>query len=274
MHAEIRDLNSSNLSQLLELLNSDLATHLFVASRANEVLAQKSSSSILGFFEDDKLTSGLFLGPNIVPFFLDEVTAEYFAKYLANYPKRFASIVGPKKEVSLLWSKVSQDFPQPRLIRETQHLFVLDNELPKHPQAHVRLATVEDLDSYTSASIEMFTGEVGLAPFDLVEYRMRVQAQIESQNSYGWFSSDGRVLFKVDVGAQFNGACQLQGVWLHPDLRGKDFSAGLLQMAINQIQAHGLKKITLYVNDFNLPAVSLYKKLGFVEHNKFQTIFF
>lgn len=274
MTFEIRELNSSNLQELLELLNQDLATHLFVASRANEVLSMRSSSSIVGFFADGKLSGGLLLGPNIVPFYFVQTDASYFSKYLANFPKRFASIVGPKADVTLLWEKVSQDFPRPRLVRDSQTLFVLDKLLPQHPQSNVRLAKLSDLDAYTSASIEMFTGEVGLAPFDLVEYRLRVKSQIESGNSYGWFANDGRVLFKVDVGAQFNGACQLQGVWLHPDLRGKDYSAGLLQMAINQIQSHGFGKITLYVNNFNKPAVSLYKKLGFIEHNQFQTIFF
>jgi predicted GNAT family acetyltransferase len=120
----------------------------------------------------------------------------------------------------------------------------------------------------------MFTGEVGLAPNDVVEYRQRVRAQITSNCSYGWFAQDGRVLFKVDVGAKYNDACQLQGVWLHPDLRGKGYSPELLQMAINLIQKQHCKKITLYVNDFNLPAISLYQQLGFVERNIFQTIFF
>ena len=32
--------------------------------------------------------------------------------------------------------------------------------------------------------------------------------------------------------------------------------------------------ITLYVNDFNKPAIALYEKLGFIKRNEFQTIFF
>lgn len=274
MNAEIRQLNSSDLPRLLELLNRDLETHLFIASKANDILSQRINSSIIGYFEYGDLHSGILVGPNIVPFFVDENSADFFATFLTKFPKRSASIVGPKKDVSLLWSKVSNLFPEPRLVRETQILFSLTHELPLHPQSHIRFATIDDLDAYTSASIEMFTGEVGLAPFDLVEYRLRVKGQIESGNAYGWFADDGRVLFKVDVGAEFNGACQLQGVWLHPDLRGKDYSAALLQMAINKMQSGGLKTICLYVNDFNLPAVSLYRKLGFTEHNLFQTIFF
>ncbi len=274
MFCEIRELDSSDLTDLLSNLASDLETHLFVASRSHEVLSRKSSSSILGYFEDGDLVGGVLFGPNLVPFNLTENAATEFGKFLTQLSLRFASIVGAKSDVEKLWKNLESALPKPRLIRETQKLFVLDEVLPQHHDSKVRLANTSDLDAYTLASIEMFTGEVGLAPNDLVEYRQRVRSQITSNSSYGWFAPDGRVLFKVDVGSKYNDACQLQGVWLHPDLRGKGYSAELLHMAINQIQNLHSKKITLYVNDFNLAAVSLYKRLGFVERNEFQTIFF
>lgn len=59
MYPEIRELNLSDLPALISNLEKDLETHLFVASRAEEVLAKKSSSSILGYFEDGELKGGV-----------------------------------------------------------------------------------------------------------------------------------------------------------------------------------------------------------------------
>ncbi len=274
MYPEIRELNSNDLPALLFNLQKDLETHLFVASRSEEILAKKSSTSILGYFEDGELKGGVLFGPNLVPFNISEDAAFSFGKFLNQMSLRFASIVGAKSDVENLWLPMSRFLPTPRLIRENQKLFVLENALPQHHDSKVRLANLSDLDAYTFASLEMFTGEVGLAPNDPIEYRQRVKSQISANISYGWFAGDGRVLFKVDVGSIFNGSCQLQGVWLHPELRGKGYSSELLHMAINLIQMQHAQKITLYVNDFNIPAVSLYERLGFVQRNLFQTIFF
>jgi predicted GNAT family acetyltransferase len=274
MFCEIRDLDSSDLHQLLESLKGNLETHLFVASRASELLSKKSNTSVLGYFEDGDLIGGVLYGPNLVPFNLNENAAVEIGKFLSNLSIRCASIVGAKTDVEILWANLANFFPAPRLVRERQLLFVLNQILPVHEDSKVRLVADSDLDAYTSASIEMFTSEVGLPPFNLVDYRQRVRSQISANLSYGWFAGDGRVLFKVDVGSHFDGFCQLQGVWLHPDLRGRGFSTELLHMAINLIQKQHTPKITLYVNDFNKPAVALYEHLGFVGTNEFQTIFF
>jgi len=274
MICEIRELNFNDLNVLLENLHTDLETHLFVASRANEVLSRQTSSSVLGYFEDGRLVIGVFYGPNIVPFNVTKNAAEEFGKFFSKLTNRCASIVGAKSDVEILWPEISSNLPTPRLVRENQLLFVLEKVLIQHEDSKVRKVLDSDLDRYTSASIEMFTGEVGLPPNDLMEYRIRVKSQISVGNSYAWFAGDGRVLFKVDVGSQFDGACQIQGVWLHPELRGRGYSKELLHMAINLIQKQHAQKITLYVNDFNKPALALYRNLGFIEHNVFQTIFF
>ncbi len=274
MFCEIRELNSSDLNSLLNCVQKDLYTHLFVASRASEVLSRKTSASVLGYFEDGNLESAIMYGPNLVPVNMTEIASAEFGKFLGQLTNRCASIVGAKSDVVSIWSNVKSFFPEPRLLRETQILFVLENVLPILPDTKVRSVDDSDLEAYVSASIEMFAGEVGLVPADLVEYRQRVRSQIVAKFSYGWFSEDGRVLFKVDVGSKFDGACQLQGVWLHPDLRGKGYSTQLLHMAINLIQKEHATKITLYVNDFNSPAIALYQRLGFTNHNEFQTIFF
>ena len=274
MICEIRELNPDDLAETLNLLSEDFYANIFVASRANEILQHKSANSILGYFEDGKLVSGLFYSANIVPFSITKNAAVEFGKFLARLNNHHASIVGAKSDVENLWEESQNCFPRPRLVRENQLLYVIENELPILQDNKVRKVELIDLDNYFAASVEMFTGEVGLPPLDLTEYRLRVKSQIEAGNSYAWFASDGRVLFKVDIGSKFNNAGQLQGVWLHPELRGRGFSVALLHMAINHIQRDYCQNITLYVNDFNEAAVALYERLGFKNHGSFRTIFF
>ena len=62
-------------------------------------------------------------------------------------------------------------------------------------------------------------------------YRARV-AQLISQ---GWafaIVEDGEVLFKTEVGAATSYACQLQGVWVRPDRRGRGHRGGALAAVV------------------------------------------
>jgi predicted GNAT family acetyltransferase len=131
------------------------------------------------------------------------------------------------------------------------------------------------LESYIDASADMFTGEVGLDPMahHAVGYVDRLSQNLESGFAYGWVA-DGEILFKVDVGAVTPTSCQIQGVWLIPRLRGQGLSVELMRQALILIQQDFHVTPCLYVNDFNAPALALYRKLGFETLDEFMTLFF
>jgi hypothetical protein len=52
------------------------------------------------------------------------------------------------------------------------------------------------------------------------------------------------------------------GVWTSPDLRQRGFARTLLREVCGHLARKG-KTVTLFVNDFNRPAVALYEALGF-----------
>ena len=143
-------------------------------------------------------------------------------------------------------------------------------------QPTVRAATLADLDSYLEASVDMFTSEVGISPVagGVLPYRARVEETIRNGLAFGWFTPDGSTLFKLDVGAFVGDICQLQGVWLAPQLRGQGLSKSLLSQAIKQVQTRIAPEVCLYVNSFNQPALRSYLSLGFVQKSTFATIFF
>jgi predicted GNAT family acetyltransferase len=59
-----------------------------------------------------------------------------------------------------------------------------------------------------------------------------------------------------------NDAVQLMGVWTHPKYRRHGLSRELLREVCGHLGRKG-KTVTLFVNDFNRPAIGLYESLGF-----------
>jgi predicted GNAT family acetyltransferase len=57
-------------------------------------------------------------------------------------------------------------------------------------------------------------------------------------------------------------AAQLMGVWTHPRYRRR----GLMRESLREVCGHLFRRgktVTLFVNDFNKPAIGLYESLGF-----------
>jgi predicted GNAT family acetyltransferase len=82
---------------------------------------------------------------------------------------------------------------------------------------------------------------------------------------------NGEVVFKAEVGSQSPTVSQIQGVWVHPEWRGRGLgTAGTATLAAVVV---GTGRIaSLYVNDFNTVAKATYDRIGFVEVGTFATI--
>jgi predicted GNAT family acetyltransferase len=82
------------------------------------------------------------------------------------------------------------------------------------------------------------------------------------------------VVFKAEIGAVTPLACQVQGVWVPPELRGRGHAAAGMAAVV----AHALRAVapvvSLYVNDFNVPARAAYRRVGFSEAGTFMSVLF
>ena len=104
-------------------------------------------------------------------------------------------------------------------------------------------------------------------------YRARV-AELISQGRAFARIEDGRVIFKAEVGAATAQACQIQGVWVDPGLRGRGLANGGMAAVVAQAQESIAPVVSLYVNDFNAPARAAYTKVGFAEVGTFMSVLF
>ena len=66
---------------------------------------------------------------------------------------------------------------------------------------------------------------------------------------------------------------QLQGIWTPPELRGRGLASASLAAICDRL-FDVFPTLSLYVNDFNEPAIALYRRVGFEHVGDFQTMLF
>jgi predicted GNAT family acetyltransferase len=96
---------------------------------------------------------------------------------------------------------------------------------------------------------------------------------IRASRSFARIEPDGHVTFKAEIGAVTPYACQVQGVWVPPEDRGRGHAvrgmAAVVQAALDLAPV-----VTLYVNDFNAPARAAYRHAGFSQVGTFMSVLF
>jgi predicted GNAT family acetyltransferase len=158
-------------------------------------------------------------------------------------------------------------------VRENQPLMSLNRMPTCDIDPEVRQVRPDEIDTYLVAAIDMFIGEVGVDPRigdGGRGYRRRVANLIAAGRAWARFEN-GEVVFKAEVGSQSPSVSQIQGVWVHPEWRGKGLgTAGTATLAAVIV---GTGRIaSLYVNGFNTVARATYDRVGFVEVGTFATV--
>jgi predicted GNAT family acetyltransferase len=122
----------------------------------------------------------------------------------------------------------------------------------------------------------MFTQEVGVSPIAQgggAAYRNRISELITSKRSFVR-TQHGEVIFKAEIGALGNGVAQVQGVWVHPDFRGQGLAAPAMAAVVSRVLNDLAPTVSLYVNEFNKPALATYERVGFEVVDTFATVLF
>lgn len=173
------------------------------------------------------------------------------------------AIISPAALVDLLWNRLRTRLGAPTVVRMNQPIYAIRGRLDYPDLKQSRYATLHDLDALVPACAAMHREEVGIDPLerDAAGYRERIRELIEKKRAVIRVA-DGRIVSKCEYSAVTTEAVQLMGVWTSPDLRRNGFSRQTLQEVCGHLARKG-KTVTLFVNDFNHPAVALYESLGF-----------
>lgn len=276
----VRALVPADLASLETLLDRDPRANLFVRHRVLETGLRDAllGGSILGCFRDDELVAACHCGANLVPVEADAAAVDAFADHLlapaaAPTARRSASLVGRQDAVLRLWSRLEGTWGPARSLRTDQPFLALDRDPDLQGDPRVRRIMIDEVDALYPASVAMFREEVGIDPEagGSAGYRARVSQLVARGWAFG-IVEHGEVVFKTEVGAAAGGVCQLQGVWVHPDLRGQGLAAPALASVVRLVRRDVAEDVTLYVNDFNTPARAAYARVGMHQVDTFASI--
>lgn len=214
-----------------------------------------------------------YSGANLIPLrgSADDVSA--FADKALSAPRRCSSLVGRAELVLPLWQRLEPGWGTARDVRADQPLMALDGPALCAADPFVRPVRMEELDAYLVAAIEMFIGEVGIDPRlgdGGRSYRRRVAGLIAAGRAWARFER-GEVVFKAEIGSQSPTVGQIQGVWVHPQWRGRGLGAAGTA-TVSEAVLRGGRIASLYVNGFNEVARATYAKIGFTQVGTFATI--
>lgn len=261
----------------MRVLATNPIENVFVSSRISSagLEAGNLGCPVWGFERDGVLRSLCHAGANLVPVNADEEAIDAWTEFAG--PERMCfSIVGPSHAALSLWHKLSDRWGSPwsgvRDVRPRQPVMAAQRDSLIAPDPRVRRVTLEHWDAYHEAAVKMYTEEVGVSPDQgkPAGYRFYVRQLITSGRAFGLIDQ-GRVLFKADIGSVAGTICQVQGVWLDPALRGQGMAAAAMAAVVG-LARQTAPTVSLYVNDFNLPAVATYRRVGFVDVGEFATI--
>ncbi|MDT3400720.1 GNAT family N-acetyltransferase [Streptomyces sp. B1866] len=274
-----RVLEPGEIDAALAVLDRDPVSNAFVAARVRVAGLDpwRLGGEMWGWYNGGRLESLCYAGANLVPVCATSEAARAFADRARRAGRRCSSIVGPAEATAELWSRLEPAWGPAREIRARQPLMATRTCPPDiPPDPLVRRIRKDEMEVIMPACVAMFTEEVGVSPLvgdGGLLYQARVAELVSAGRSFARVE-DGRVIFKAEIGAATPGACQIQGVWVAPEYRGRGLSvtgmAAVLRYALREVAPVA----SLYVNDFNTAARAAYRRVGFQEIGSFMSVLF
>ncbi|WP_335938199.1 GNAT family N-acetyltransferase [Streptomyces sp. PTD5-9] len=274
-----RVLEPNDLGAALAVLESDPVANAFVTSRVQVAGLDpwRLGGEMWGWYAGGRLRSLCYSGANLVPICAGPEAVAAFAERARRAGRRCSSIVGPAEPTGRLWRLLEPDWGPAREVRAHQPLMVTESPSAEiAPDPLVRRIRKDEMDVLMPACVAMFTEEVGISPLagdGGLLYQARVAELIGAGRSFARIE-DGKVVFKAEIGAATPQACQIQGVWVAPEHRGRGLSETGMAAVLRYALADVAPVVSLYVNDFNTPARRAYARVGFRETGAFMSVLF
>ncbi|KIH98363.1 GCN5 family acetyltransferase [Streptomonospora alba] len=276
--SSVRVLDEGDRDSVRALLDADPVGNVFVSSRLRSagIDSGRLGAELWGYIEGGRITALCYSGANLVPVNAGPDAIRQFSEHARWQGRRCSSIVGPVDAVADLWNRLSPAWGPARAIRERQPVMEISRPPAVDADPQVRRVRPSEIGILLPACVAMFTEEVGVPP-DAGDggslYRARIEELVRTGRAFARIE-DGRIVFKAEIGAVTEHACQVQGVWVHPELRGRGLSITGMAAVVQYALAEIAPRVTLYVNDYNAPARAAYRSVGFREVGAVRSVLF
>jgi predicted GNAT family acetyltransferase len=274
----IRQLGETERTTVEQILDRDPYAGAQIAERvaSHGLDWWRADGRIYGYGNGRRVESLIWSGAHLVPVCATPNAVAAFADLVGAEPRVCSSIIGRADAVLALWDRLGGHWGPARDVRPHQPLLVADGDpaLPADP--HVRLVRPDEVDLLFPAAVAMYTEEVGVSP--LVDdggrgYRRRIVELVRGKRAYVRFI-DGEVVFKAELAIVTNRTTQVQGVWVHPQWRGRGIASAAMAAVVRDALRRVAPTVSLYVNDYNAPARRVYANCGFRSAGAFATVLF
>jgi len=269
----VERISPANEPEILQYLARSPHDNVHLSHLVRTDRSSSTRSGLFAAFDDGRVVGVASFGRQLV--LASEPHALPAFAALADRRRGERMIVGPRNAVAGLWSLLKVRRPPPRLVRERQLVMLLDGDrLARGPRdVAVRLADAGDWTAIVESSAQMIEHELEYDPRrSSPDFAAGVRAMIE--RGRWWVGQrDRHPCFFCSIGPWCDQTTQLQGIWTPPPMRGKGLATAALG-AICERLLQTAPTLSLYVNDFNEPAIALYRRVGFKHVSDFQTILF
>jgi predicted GNAT family acetyltransferase len=236
----------------------------------------RQDARVFGYGSGRHLESLCWLGANLIPVQATPMAVVAFADLIGGEPRYCSSIVGAADAVLELWSRLAVPWGPAREVRPCQPLMMTRSLPTIAPDPGVRLVRPDEIGLLFPASVAMYTEEVGISPtIDGGErsYRERVADLVHARRAYAKFVN-GRVVFKAELAVITRHTAQVQGVWTAPEWRGRGLATTGIAAVVSDALRRVAPSVSLYVNDYNVPAKRVYERCGLRRVGTFATVLF
>lgn len=268
-----KPLSNRDTAQVLRVLDADPIATCMIAARVQESGLDPRTFNGEMWSRGGPEESLCFYGANLVPLLGSGDDLRSFADRACRGPRMCSSLVGRAELTLPLWEMLETDWGPAREVRDEQPLLATAQRPLVPVDPHVRLVRPDELDTYLAAAVAMFIEEVGVDPRANDGgrgYRRRIAGLIAGERAWARFE-DGQVVFKAEIGSQSATVGQIQGVWVHPERRGRGLGASGTASVVDSI-VRSRRTASLYVNSYNVPARRAYAKIGLTQVATFTTV--
>jgi predicted GNAT family acetyltransferase len=265
----VRVLSDDDVRNALEFLQRDPLINVYLISRLIEERAVAATQIVVVRFNGaivlvaSLATNIVLAGDPSISRDLTDTAVMLVADRILTRMLPVRAIISPAQLVETLWNQIRARLDPPTVIRLSQPIYAIKRRFDYPDLTEARYSTMKDLELLVPACAAMHKEEVGIDPMqrDAAGYRERIRELVEKKRSVIRVVN-GRIAAKCEFSAVTHDAVQLMGVWTDPRFRRQGLNRELLREVCGHLFRKG-KVVTLFVNDFNQPAIALYESLGF-----------
>lgn len=270
------ELTSGHICEVLQFLNERPVHTVVMTSfiRDNGIVSDLNRGTFYGYRNTDGTLSGVALiGHSTLVEARSDESLKAFAFTARNSKTPIHLIMSSGNAASKFWEHYSGGASSPRLVC-TEELFEIGFPFAIRPNEwNLRNADMSHLLPVAEAQAEIAFLESGVDPMliDREGFLRRVARRIEQNRVFVVFE-DGKLIFKADIIAETDQTAYLEGIYVHPEFRGKGISPKCLSSLSRELLKR-VENVCLLSSITFTNAHRSFQKAGFRNTDRCTTLF-